>query len=68
MAKKHTTQKRRYIKHNRKREFHAAPHAENYFKKQAETINSLKPVMAAAKRFRERRSELTPATSYSESE
>lgn len=68
MAKQRKTRNRRHIKHNRKREFHATPHAENYFKKQAETINSLKPVMAAAKRFRERRGELTPATSYSESE
>lgn len=67
MAKKRKKQKRQRVTHNRKREFHATTHAENYYKKQAELINKLTPVMAAAKRFRERRG-ANPATPYSESE
>lgn len=68
MAKQRKTQKRRRVKHNRKCEFSDNPRAVNYYKEQAKTINNLKPVMAAAKRFKERRDELTPATPYTKSE
>lgn len=59
MAKQRKTQKRRRVKSNRKCEFNDTPRAVNYYKKQAEIINKLKPVMAAAKRFKERRGENT---------
>lgn len=68
MAKQRKTRNRQRVKHNRKREFCTSPHAENYYKKQVEIINKLSPVMTAAKRFRERRGELTPATPYTKSE
>lgn len=57
MAKQRKTRKRRCVKHNRKCEFSDKPRAVNYYKEQAKTINKLKPVMAAAKRFKERRGE-----------
>ena len=59
MAKQRKTRNRRRVKHNRKREFNDTPRAVNYYKKQAGIINKLKPVMAAAKRFKERRDEST---------
>lgn len=68
MAKQRKTRNRQRVKHSRKHEFCTSPHAENYYKKQAEIINKLSPVMATAKRFRERRGELTPATPYTKSE
>ena len=73
MAKRHRTKKqkarnRKYIQHNRERKFCSNPHAENYYKEQAKIINNLKPVMAAARRFKERRDKLTPAPPYVESE
>lgn len=59
MAKQRKTRKRRCVKHNRNRKFSDTPRAVNYYKEQAKTINKLKPVMAAAKRFKERRGENT---------
>lgn len=48
--KKRKRGKRRYIKRERSREIRS----ESYFKRQADTINRLKPVVAAWKRFGER--------------
>ncbi len=64
MAKQHKTKSkklkprnRQYMRHKHKREFRAKSNAENYYKEQAKIINKLKPVMAAAKRVKERRDE-----------
>lgn len=51
MAKRHN-KKRHYQK--RKQEMNIKAYAENYYKKQASTINRLKPVMAAARRLNDR--------------
>lgn len=48
--KRHSHRKRHYKKHGQIREVHA----ENYFKRQTNTINSLKPVVTAGKRLSER--------------
>ncbi len=48
--KKRNRRKQRYIKRERIREVRA----ENYFKRQANVINALKPVAAVAKRFNDR--------------
>lgn len=48
--KKRKRGKRHYIKRERSREIRS----ESYFKRQADTINRLKPVVAAWKRFNER--------------
>lgn len=48
--KKRNRRKRHYIKRERTREIRT----DNYFKRQADTINRLKPIAAAWKRFNER--------------
>ncbi len=51
MAKRHN-KKRHY--QMRKQETHVKAYAENYYKQQANTINRLKSVMAAARRLNDR--------------
>lgn len=53
MAKKHS-KKRHYQKRKREREMRAKSYAENYYKKQMNVINTLKPFAAAAKRLNDR--------------
>lgn len=53
MAKDHKKRNRRK-RHYKKREQIREVRAESYFKRQANTINSLKPVAAAWKRLSER--------------
>lgn len=49
--------KRHYLK-IKQRESRAKAYTENYYKQQANTINKLKPVMTAAKRFNDRAAEI----------
>lgn len=51
MAKKNN-KKRHY--HKKKQETHIKTYAENYYKRQSNAINRLKPVMAAARRLNDR--------------
>lgn len=58
-GKKHTSKKRRhYQKRKQERDFRAKTYRENYYRQQAAAINNLKPIAAAARRFRDRTVEI----------